>query len=145
MSRELSELNFAQDFEVALGVSDATRWHLTKAGPLKVWATMSPAAKPEESFQAQLLWRVYPEEPPSLKFRDPASGRVDLPHAWPQVRGFRPGTLDACVTWCLEGMGLHPEWRTDPRFLWDIRGNVLLRVLRTLQEELDEQFQGRHP
>ena len=145
MSEELSQLNFAEDFEGVLRVSDASRWELTKAGPLEVWATMSPATKPEEEFQARLLWGIYPEEPPSLKFRDPVSGRLDLPSAWPQVRGFRPGHLDACVNWCLEGMDLHPEWRTDGRFRWDSRGNALLRVLRILQEEIDEHFQGRHP
>ena len=105
---------------------------------------MSPAQAPGEVFQARLLWTVYPGQPPSLKFRDPATGRLDLPTAWPIVRGFRPQSLDACVNWCLEGFGLHPEWRTDPRYTWDSRGNVLLKVLRILQDELDHYFQGRH-
>lgn len=144
MNDQLSYLNLAEDFEGALQVPDASGWTLTKAGPLEVWATMSPASHPGESFQARLLWKRYPEEPPSLKFRDPASGRLDLPSAWPRLPGFRPANLDACVSWCSEGFALHPEWQGDPRFRWEIRGNVLLKVLRTLQGQLDEAFQGRH-
>lgn len=144
MSDELSALNLEEDFEKVLTVPEASRWKLEKAGPLEVWATMTPSSNAEESFQARLLWQVYPDEPPSLKFRDPATGRLDLPSAWPQVRGFRPNSLDACVNWCLEGMNLHPEWKTDPRYRWDPRGNVLLKVLRILQDELDEHFQGRY-
>lgn len=143
MSDEFSVLNFEQDLQDALGAFDATRWTLEQAGDLEVWATMSPSGHPQDSFQARLLWREYPGEPPSLKFRDPMTGRLDLPSAWPQVRGFRPGSLDACVNWTLEGMNLHPEWRTDARYRWDCRGNVLLKVLRRLQEELDQHFQGR--
>lgn len=145
MADELSELNLAEDFEKALGVTDADRWQLLKAGPLEVWATMSPQRAPEESFQARLLWGSYPAEPPSLKFRDPASGRLDMPTAWPKVRGFRPQSLDACVSWCQEGFQLHPEWRGDARFRWESHGNVLLKVLRILQEELDSFFEGRYP
>jgi hypothetical protein len=143
MSDELSKLNFKDDFEEAIGVSDSARWVLEKATDLEVLATMSPASAPNERFQARLLWTKYPDEPPSLKFRDPATGRLDLPQAWPLARGFRPQSLDACVNWCLEGFGLHPEWRSDPRFRWNPNGNPLLWVLRQLQEELDDHFQGR--
>lgn len=145
MSDDLSEFNLQDDFEEVLGTDDASRWELAKPEPLDVRATMSPQAAPDESFQVRLVWVRYPEDPPSLKFRDPATGRLDLPHAWPQAPGLRPSSLDACVNWTAEGMALHPEWRTDPRFRWDPRGNVLLKVLRTLQELLDEHFGGRHP
>ncbi len=144
MSDDLSALNLADDLEKAVASEDASRWTLEKAGSLEVWASMSPASVPGEAFQARLLWRTYPGEAPSLKFRDPATGRLDMPAAWPLVRGFRPQNLDACVNWCLEGFGLHPEWRTDPRYAWDPRGNVLLKVLRILQDELDHHFQGRY-
>ena len=141
---ELSRLNLAEDYEKVLGCPDAHRWGLERADDaLEVRATMSSSGCPEEKFQARLLWPEYPQQPPSLKFRDPATGRLDLPSAWPQVRGFRPTSLDACVNWCLEGFGLHPEWKNDPRLRWDPRGNALLRVLRTLQEELDNDFHGR--
>lgn len=145
MSRALSELNLQEDFEQALATLDASRWEVEKAGPLEVWVTLSPVGAPDERFQARLLWDAYPGEAPSLKFRDPGTGRLDLPGAWPRARGFRPGNLDACTNWCKEGLSLHPEWRTDSRYRWDPRGNVLLKVLRTLQEELDYTFGGRGP
>lgn len=143
MSDELSKLNLQDDFEEATGVSNARRWTLEMPGDLEVLATMSPASEPSERFQARLLWGKYPEEPPSLKFRDPGTGRLNLPQAWPIARGFRPQSLDACVNWCLEGFALHPEWKADPRFRWNPNGNPLLFVLRQLQEELDDHFQGR--
>jgi hypothetical protein len=143
MSDELSKLNLRDDFAEAASVSDATRWELEMPGDLEVLATFSPATAPNERFQARLLWTRYPDEPPSLKFRDPSTGRLDVPQAWPVVRGFRPQSLDACVNWCLEGFALHPEWKADPRFRWNPSGNRLLWVLRVLQEELDENYQGR--
>ncbi len=143
MGDDLSALNLAEDFEKVLGCSDVERWKVEKPGPLEVWVCMSPVGHPGEMFQGRLLWTSYPEAPPSLKFRDPATGRLDVPTAWPQVRGFRPTSLDACVNWCQEGFNLHPEWKSDPKLRWDPRGNVLLKVLRTLQDELDNHFQGR--
>jgi hypothetical protein len=110
---------------------------------LEVLAMMSPESAPTERFQARLLWTRYPDDPPSLKFRDPSTGRLDLPQAWPIVRGFRPQSLDACVNWCSEGFALHPEWKADPRLKWNPNGNRLLFVLRQVQEELDDHFQGR--
>jgi len=144
MSEVLSELNFQDDFDRALTASDAARWKLEKPRSLEVLATMSSAKMLGERFQARLLWRVYPGEAPSLKIRDPVTGNLDCPKAWPVVRGFRPTSLDACVNWCTEGLNLHPEWKTDPRFQWDPRGNVLLKVLRILQDELDQHFEKRY-
>lgn len=144
MSRELSELNLKDDLEEVLSLPEASRWKLEQPSPLEVLATMSPAGIPAESFQARLLWiDCYPGKPPSLKFRDPVTGGINLPTAWPMVRGFRPTSLDACVPFCAEGFALHPEWMADPRYRWDSRGNVLLKVLRILQEELDDHCQGR--
>jgi hypothetical protein len=143
MSDEFSALNLKDDLEEALKVPEAAGWALEMAGDLEVFVTMSPTSAPAEHFQARLLWTKYPDEPPSLKFRDPTTGRLDLPQAWPMVRGFRPQSLDACVNWCLEGFNLHPEWRSDSRFRWDPNGSPFLRVLRQLQEELDDYFQGR--
>src|SRR5438128_2706345 len=130
MRDQLSELNLREDFEKVLPLAEAARWVLENPTVDEVVVTIYPVSAPEEHFQARLLWQEYPDAPPSLKFRDPETRRLDLPGAWPVVRGFRPGTLDACVNWCAEGMALHPEWRTDPRYRWDNRGNVLLKVLR---------------
>jgi hypothetical protein len=140
---ELSTLNLDDDLREAISVPEASRWQLQRAGPLEVWASMSSSSNPGEVFLARLLWTQYPEPPPSLKFRDPATGRLDVPTAWPIVRGFRPASLDACVNWCAEGFNLHPEWRSDPSLRWDSNGNVLLKVVRILQDELDGHFQGR--
>ncbi len=145
MTDELSKLNLDEDFKKALAVPEAKRWKLERSGPLEVWVTMCTVRVGKEKFQARLFWTEYPGQPPSLKFRDPATGRLDLPEAWPKVRGFRPPSLDACVSWTLEGFNLHPEWRSDPRYRWDPRGNRLLFVIRTLQSELDDHFEGRHP
>lgn len=143
MNEELSALNLSEDFTKVLSCEDVSRWKIEKPGPLEVWVSLSPGSHPEDVFQARLLWKSYPDDPPSLKFRDVASGRLDLPAAWPNVRGFRPGSLDACVNWCSEGFGLHPEWKNDPRFRWDNKGNVLLKVLRYLQDEVDNYYGGR--
>jgi len=143
MSDEFSKLNLHDDFEEASGISDASRWMLEMPGDFEVLATMTPASAPNEKFQARLLWTKYPDEAPSLKFRDPQTGRLDLPQAWPVARGFRPQSLDACVNWCAEGFTLHPEWKNDARLKWNPNGNPLLWVLRQLQEELDEYYQGR--
>jgi hypothetical protein len=143
MSDDLSELNFRQDLEEALQAEDAKRWKIERVGPLEVYVSLSPVQAPAEIFQARLLWRVYPGEPPSLKFRDPATGRLDLPSAWPVVRGFRPQCLDACVNWCLEGFAIHPEWRNDPTWKWSAAGNVVLKVIRRLQDDLDFHFVNR--
>jgi len=143
MDDDLSRLNLDQDFQEALACEDATRWKLERPEPLVVLAAMSSAKQPEEVFQAQFRWTKYPDGPPSMKFRDMATGRVDVPTAWPVVRGFRPKSLDACVSWCAEGFALHPEWQKDPRYMWVSSGNVLLKVLRFLQGELDVHCQGR--
>lgn len=143
MSDELSRLNLRDDFEEAGDGSEGRRWTLEMPSDLEVLVTLTPAHEPNEKFQARLLWTTYPDGPPSLKFRDPSTGRLDMPQAWPVGRGFRPQNLDACCNWCSEGFGIHPEWRNDPRFQWNASGNPLLWVLRQLQEELDEHYQGR--
>jgi hypothetical protein len=143
MSQELSALNLQEDYAKILACEDASRWKLEKIGPLEVLVSLSPAPDSNEVFQARLLWAVYPGLAPSLKFRDLTTGRLDMPTAWPRVRGFRPNTLDACVNWCSEGFAMHPEWKNDPKYRWDPRRNVLLKVLRILQQELDNFYEGR--
>ncbi|HWY50624.1 MAG TPA: hypothetical protein VNW72_04000 [Chthoniobacterales bacterium] len=144
MSDELSTLNFEADLKKVLGVPDANRWKVDRAGDLELFVTLSSAKAPAEFFQARLLWIRYPgEEPPSLKFREPETGALNNPKAWPVVRGFRPATLDACVNWTSEGMAVHPEWRNDPKARWDPSGNSILRIVRILQNEMDAHFTQR--
>lgn len=142
MGDELSELNFQQDLEEALRVENAQRWKIERAGPLEIYVEMWSITAPNEKFQARLLWGVYPGLA-SLKFRDQQTGRLDMPTAWPIVRGFRPANLDACVNWCSEGMGIHPEWKNDPKLILDPGGNHVLRTLRILQSEMDDYYNGR--
>lgn len=144
MSDDLSALNLTDDYAEVLTTEDAKRWRLEHPASLEVWAIMSPAQQPDEQFQTRLLWASYPERAPSLKFRDVGSGRLDKSTAWPKLPGFRPESLDACVNYCSEGFALHPEWTNDPNYRWDPRGNVLLKVLRILQDKLDENFSGRY-
>jgi hypothetical protein len=143
MADELSELNLAQDVEEVLRVEDSPRWKLEKVAPLELHVGMSSVKHPQEVFQSRLLWKAYPGEPPSIKFRDPHSGRLDLPTAWPVARGFRPANLDACVNYSVEGFALHPEWAKDANLRWNPSGNPLLKALRILQRELDTSCTGR--
>lgn len=143
MANELSKLNLDDDFEAVLACPDAARWKLERGEALEVLATVSPASHPKEFFQVRFVWSRYPEDPPSMKFRDPTTGSLEMPSSWPMLPGFRPASRDACVSWCLEGFNLHPEWRNDPQYRWDPRGNVLLKVLRILQAQLDDHYQGR--
>ena len=142
MSDQLSVLNLRDDHAEASSTADASRWKLDMPSEMEVLVTLKPAPD-DQIYQARLLWNRYPDAPPSLKFRDPVTGRLDLPQAWPQCRGFRPASLDACVNWCSEGFAIHPEWVNDLRYRWNPAGNPLLWVLRQLQEELDEHYQGR--
>ncbi len=143
MTPSLDELSFESDLAAVLASTAARRWTIEKAGPLGVHVTLSPELAPKEMFQARLVWSTYPGGLPSLKFRDPATGRLDLASAWPRVRGFRPQSFDACVNWCAEGVALHPEWKTDPKWRHDSTGNPLLRTLATLQGEMDIHYEGR--
>ena len=145
MSEQVSAFNLDDDLGEVLALPEASGWMLERVGPLEIWATLAPASHPAERFQARLVWSAYPDHAPSLKFRDPATGRLDLPTAWPQAPGFRPGSLDACVNWTAEGLALHPEWHGDPKYRWDPHGNVLLKILRLVQETLDDGYQGRQP
>lgn len=142
MGGSLSELSLAEDYAKVLVLAEASRWTMRLDG-LTVSVVVSSSADPSELYKAILRWVEYPGQVPSLKFADMDSGRTDLPRAWPIVRGFRPSSLDACVSWCAEGFALHPEWRADPRYRWSPHGNPLLRVLRTLQDEIDTFYGGR--
>jgi hypothetical protein len=144
MSDELSALNFQQDLAGASLAEDAKRWKIETAGPLEVYVSLASIKDPANVFQARLCWKAYPGEPPSLKFRDPKTGSLTSPSAWPLVRGFRPQTLDACVSWCAEGHALHPEWRNDPKYRWVGDGNALLGTIRRLQSELDFHYSGKY-
>jgi hypothetical protein len=83
VSDELSVLNLRDDFAEAGDVPEAARWKLEMPSDLEVLVTLAPAREPNEVFQVRLLWTRYPDCPPSLKFRDPKSGRLDMPRHGP--------------------------------------------------------------
>ncbi|WP_162919005.1 hypothetical protein [Taklimakanibacter deserti] len=141
--KQLSKLNLDDDFAAALRAEDAGRWELGREGDLEVWITLSPGDHPEERFTARLLWNTYPGDlPPSVLFVDPTNGSLGVPSAWPIAAGFRPPN-DICATWTAEGYVAHPEWVGDKSKRLIIRGNVLLLIIRILQDELDRSFAGR--
>jgi hypothetical protein len=146
VSTPLSAMNLDDDLEGAKRTDRASRWELTKAAQLEVRVTMSPQRQPHEKFTARLLWAEYPSQPPSVRFIDPESGRHDLVPAWPVVQNVRlDPQWDICQSMTAEGFNAHPEWRSDPKFRWDPRGNALLKALSWLQDLLDETFQRRAP
>lgn len=140
---ELSAMNLADDVAEVHETKDATRWEIQHVAADVVLVAMSPKDHPNEKFISRWTWTVYPAYPPSLKFQDVATGRIDLTSAWPMFPGSRPASFDTCVNWTAEGFGLHREWSTDPNYRWMSDGNVLLKVLRYLQGKLDDEYQGR--
>jgi len=139
---DVSKVAFESDLEEAKTAEDASRWSFDRRGDVEVWVSVSPSGHEAERYVARLFWTRYPD-PPSVKFVDPTTGALNVPKAWPVARGFRPPN-DICASWTLEGFGVHPEWVNDVRYKWDNRGNILLKTVRTLQQELDESYQGRH-
>ncbi|BDP43347.1 hypothetical protein DAETH_33160 (plasmid) [Deinococcus aetherius] len=137
-----AQLTLDEDFSRVQELAEAAKWNLQCPAPLEVLASLTPASTPTETFHAVLRWTDYPNEAPSVKFRDPETQREDLPRAWPHAQGFRPPG-DICSNYTAEGFALHQEWRLDPNYRWHAHGNVLLKVLRTLQETLDHTFAGR--
>lgn len=144
MTNDFSVLCLEADFAEIVASPESSRWTLTLNNQREVSVTMSPSSVSHEQFQACLYWSEYPSSPPSLKFRDPKTGNLNDPRAWPQCPGFRPTSLDSCVNWTAEGHGLHPEWRNSPATRWIPDGNALCRVLHILQDTLDLSFSGRY-
>jgi len=54
MADELSRLSFEQDLANALGVEDAARWKVSRAGELELLVEITSAKAPAEIFQALL-------------------------------------------------------------------------------------------
>jgi len=142
-SPSLAMMNFDDDLLAASGAPDAARWTFERRGDLEVWVTVSPLGHPADLYVVRLFWRDYPGGlPPSVKFVDPATDRLDVAKAWPKANGFRPASFDICANWTAEGFALHPEWtRTEHR--WRATGNMILKVARILQTELDTSYTGR--
>jgi hypothetical protein len=143
MADDVSTAIFDADLKEVLLAPDKDRWEIESGTDLEIFVTAFPKSVPEEKFQARFAWMMYPAEPPSFKFRDPLTKRLDLLSAWPEVHGYRPGNYDACVNWSAEGFVAHPEWKNDENIRWTPSGNVLLKVIRLFQKDLDEKFVRR--
>jgi hypothetical protein len=141
VAADVDAVCFADDLVAILETEEAARWAITKTGDLEVQVVLYSKTEPTEKYLARLRWRTYPAGLPSLKFLDAAG--AENPRAWPQCLGFRPASLDACVSWTLEGHGLHPDWANAPATRWDPVGNNLFRALNLLQHTLDYQYSGR--
>lgn len=144
MENDLSTLCLEADVAEVATSPESSRWNLKLGDQLEILVTMSPSVNLDEQFQARLWWSEYPGSPPSLKFRDPDTGSLTNPRAWPQCPGFRPSSTDTCVNWTAEGHALHPEWRHALATRWNPEGNALFRVLCILQDTLDLSFSGRY-
>lgn len=139
----VDEQCFAADLEEVLQTEEAKRWEIKCTGKIEIQVFVRPRPELGERYLARLQWDRYPRNPPSLKFLDPANGNDSNPRSWPQCAGFRPTSLDTCVSWTREGYALHPEWCNAPATRWDSSGNALFRALNCLQDTLDYQYQGR--
>lgn len=144
MSQSFDEIAFGEDIDEVLSSEDAQRWKFEKTGDLEVHLTFYPKDYPEDVYMVRLHWNRYPGEPPSVKFRNIQTGSYEDSFAWPIIPGARPTSFDICRSYCLEGMNLHPEWKNDSKYVWDDTGNVLLKVIRWLQKDLDYRYGGRY-
>jgi len=143
----------ASDFELSLfeqelievrALPESSRWTLERdeAVPLGLIAQMYSVKDPEALYLARIRWVSY-LKPPSLKFLNRQTRADNDPTAWPQCRGFRPSSLDACVSWTAEGHGLHPEWANSTRAAYSEPEAPMQFALLTLQHELDTTYTGR--
>lgn len=147
MDEQLAALNLAQDLEQICRDAPRTeqaRWTIEWVSPVCLDVSLSPDGDPAERYQARLTWPDYPNRPPSVRFVDPATGSLNIPEAWPHFPGVRP-PQDVCAPWTSDGHAAHPEWHADSVYRSSSHGNPLLRILRTLQEQLDANYLGRFP
>src|SRR6266571_5506149 len=141
--RTAADLAFEDDLVETETTEDAARWKIEHGESQEVFVTMHSIVDPDNLYQVRLAWTRYADDAPSLKFRNTDTGSLTDATAWPNVRGFRPTAFDTCVNYSAEGFVLHPEWQKDPKLRWRPEGNMVLKVLRILQAELDEYYSGR--
>ena len=146
MSVRLGEICFDGDLPEAKRVAAETGWRINRTEPTAIEVDMRSAVDGER-YSLRLVWPEYPDGPPSIVCFDPSTCRVDVPSAWPDCDGFRPGQPDLCLPLSVEGFAAHPEWRNDGSKRWSADGNALLRVLDELQAVLNSRshYRGRMP
>ncbi len=144
MASDLELSLFEQELVEVRELPEASRWLLERDGSvsLGLLVTMYPSGSPEEFYLARIRWTNL-FEPASLKFLRRDTGADNDPTAWPKCKGFRPSSLDACVSWTAEGHALHPDWRNSPKTAFKTRDKPVEFALLTLQYELDVSYDGR--
>lgn len=144
MASDFEQDLFEQELEKVRGLKEAARWRIERdiQVPLCLTVEMSPAGAPDEKYLARFRWADY-FGPPSLKFLNRETRADTDCTAWPQCRGFRPTSLDACVSWTAEGHKLHPDWGSNPRTAFQPKEAPVQFALLTLQHELDTSYTGR--
>ncbi|MBI3528640.1 MAG: hypothetical protein HY067_11800 [Betaproteobacteria bacterium] len=143
----------ASDFELSLfeeelrevrTLPEANRWKLERdeTVPLGLKVEMHSVRDPAELYLAKVRWTNY-FAPPSLKFLNLQTGADNDVTAWPLCGGFRPTSLDACVSWTAEGHVAHPEWAGSSKAAFPRVETPVQFILLTLQRELDTSYSGR--
>ena len=94
-----ADVAFEDDLQEVEALEEAGRWKFEHGANQEVIVTLGSVTDSGNSYQARLAWQNYPNDAPSFKFRNPQTKSLSDPAAWPLVRGFRPGSLDACVNW----------------------------------------------
>jgi len=135
---------FEKELVEVEALPEAVRWTLERDDtvPLGLRVLMHPASKPSDHYMARLQWGGL-FNPVSLKFLNLSTRADNDPTAWPQCYGFRPGQLDACVSWTKEGHQLHPEWAQSGRSTFRPPERPVQLALLQLQHELDTSYTGR--
>lgn len=146
MATELEKALFLKEWGGIQDLPEAARWKLERDSnvPLGLFVTLSPVKYPKEVFRARLHWTDY-FGPVSLKFVNLQTGATSDPQAWPRCKGFRPSSMDACLSWTAEGHALHPEWKNSFQHSFPKVELPMQFALLTLQHSLDGQYEGRGP
>ncbi len=146
MATEFELAVFEQELLELQNLPEAARWNIERdtAAPLGLFATMHPRSKPDETYLARLRWDIL-FGPVSLKFQTLDTRSENDPRAWPKCRGFRPGNLDACVSWTKEGHALHPEWCNSTKASYSLPDKPVQFAVLMVQHELDAHYGGRGP
>jgi hypothetical protein len=144
MATDFELMLFEQELSEVRALPEAIRWKLERdpTVPLGLTVEVHSVKDPAEVFLARIRWDDY-FKAPSLKFLNRQTLADTDVRAWPQCRGFRPSSLDACVSWTAEGQKLHPEWSSSPRTAFPQVESPMQYILLTLQNEMDMFFTGR--
>lgn len=144
MNRRLAELCLDDDFPEAQRVAVEAHWKITRPESTTIEVEIASDVDGQR-YYLRFVWPDYPDQPPSISCFDPITGEIEVPSAWPNCDGFRPGSWDICLPLSREGFALHPEWTRDALLQWNSDGNALLKVLDELQVILNSKsrYRGR--